>query len=335
MDKERVCIYISNKADDTLLRHKSIFKHLITCLLLSPYISQDLFAGIDIKGIEYVGNNIQEAMPYFDTMLFPCKASCSDAMYSSLVKNNKKIEFTQNDNFKLFTSLPNYSCPATVISVCGMYMNTQKFALTLDLYECLVSDGYKVTVIGSSPYSKYFGFYEFPLEIFVPSATETAPIRFLNVIKRIYEIEKPDILLMCIPGGVGNIPGNCIFNWSTVHKYVFNALPSDYIIYNMFNESYTPSAFNNIISSAENSFNKAIDLIGISRNAPDWLNKDPKKAYDYYVSLDPGVVEKRIERFRSSCSRPIYLVESHNPRFILNDLINKRGRKAKPYSVIT
>ena len=90
-----------------------------------------------------------------------------------------------------------------IVLVAGMWEGTDKFEVSLSLRQKLLADGYRVSQIGARSYCELFGFHSFPAFMYDPTVDETQKILLFN--RFVYAVcreEKPDILLLTIPGGI-------------------------------------------------------------------------------------------------------------------------------------
>lgn len=128
--------------------------------------------------------------------------------------------------------------PVTLIVGQGPY--TSKFETQLGVRQELIKRGYKVSQIGSRPYCELFGFHSFPSFMFSKELDETQKIITLNqFVKQIENEEEPDLIIVCVPGGIMPVFEKAHNNFGILHVEVSAAIEPDSVIYNLYSNEYS------------------------------------------------------------------------------------------------
>ncbi|WP_294413956.1 TIGR04066 family peptide maturation system protein [uncultured Ruminococcus sp.] len=118
-----------------------------------------------------------------------------------------------------------------LIAVAGVWENTNKFETALAINRSLKKQGYKVLQVGSRGYADMFGAVPFPDFMLDPSVSEfDKPLMFSLFLKELVYKEKPDVIIVSIPGATQSLNG--IFpNRSGVLQFItFQAMTPDYVV---------------------------------------------------------------------------------------------------------
>lgn len=163
---------ITNDSSDSMEAMRIAISHNLNVVCLFPFRSRDIEQSVlqmcEKKGVSYTNySSIQN--------------------YSYDHKNLEK------------TVLQDLSTP--VVMICGMARDTQKFDVQLALRKEFLSQGYRVTQIGTKDYSAWFGMHPFPSFMFQPQHDIQKIFMFNEYIKKLEIEEKPDLILLGIPGG--------------------------------------------------------------------------------------------------------------------------------------
>lgn len=113
------------------------------------------------------------------------------------IKNKNLAEIVQESQGRL------YNIDTPVVFVCSIFEELDKFEIQLSLRKKLLKDGYKVIQIGTRQTCELFNFYSFPEFMYSKEMEEHDKIvLFNNVLKKLEVTEKPDIIVIGVPGGI-------------------------------------------------------------------------------------------------------------------------------------
>lgn len=96
-----------------------------------------------------------------------------------------------------------YSINTPVLVIFGIEENTEKFEIQVALRERFISKGYKISSITSRRDSELFCMHSIPAFMFGNELTEVDKIiQYNHYVKYIEQIEKPELMIIGIPGGI-------------------------------------------------------------------------------------------------------------------------------------
>lgn len=137
-----------------------------------------------------------------------------------------------------------------VIFICGSAKNTDKFETQLIVRKGLMEAGYKVSQIGTKYYSELFGFYSIPEYLYDCGMTETEKIIcFNNQVKGIEREEKPDVIIIGIPGGTIRESEKGLTEFTIPAYEISSAITPDYTIMNIYENECDPEYLAETITS--------------------------------------------------------------------------------------
>lgn len=158
-----------------------------------------------------------------------------------------------------------------IVLVVGEGKDTGKFLTELKLTERLERKGYKVSLIGSNDCCKLVGGKPFPAFMRDNGMTDVEQVLLFNrYIKYVEELEKPDLILLGVPGGVISCTKRIYGDFGILAYKVSQAIKADFVMMNLFYEEYPDSVFEDIHKMFQYRFGMNVDLIGISNHHVDW-----------------------------------------------------------------
>jgi peptide maturation system protein (TIGR04066 family) len=147
--------------------------------------------------------------------------------------------------------------PTTLIL--GQGPTCGKFETQMGLRKELLQRGFKISQVGSRPYCELFGFHSFPEFMFSKELDEAEKIiSFNHFIKNIEEKEKPDLIIIGIPGGIMPIIDKIHNNYGILHVEIAAALEPDAIIYNLYSNYYTKEYYDKSADFLYRRFNNTL-----------------------------------------------------------------------------
>ena len=128
-----------------------------------------------------------------------------------------------------FSSLVKIDAP--IIAVAGMGEDINKTEVALALRDMLASEGYRVSMVGSKNYCEVLEANPFPSFMFLPQIDERLKVVFFNMyVKHIEDTEKPDIIVISIPGATKAYSSEITQGFGLLHHEVFQAVLADYLV---------------------------------------------------------------------------------------------------------
>ena len=235
---------------------------------------------------------------FFSGVWEEVKESTTENIENSIKKGKNVIYIGQKEkedfDFKrleLISEEQQISVP--IVFVVGTAPYTEKFQIQLALRKQLLANGYKVSSIGSKPYSSLFGFHSFPFFMNENKDDTQKIILFKKYVKCIEMTEQPDLIVIGIPGAIMAINKKHHFDYGVTAYMVSQAVAGDYVIMNMlYGKKYTTEQLEELSKVCKYRLNFEVDSFHLS-NAwldPSTLKDDQlriiklgKKEYDQNV----------------------------------------------------
>lgn len=152
-----------------------------------------------------------------------------------------------------------------IIFVAGTTSYTEKFHVQLVLRKRLSDNGYKVSQIGSKPYSSLFGFHSYPSFMSDSMNNTKKIISFKKYVKYIELQEQPELIIVGIPGGIMAVNKKHHFDFGMTAYMISQAVDADYVIMNMlYSLKYTEEQLEEIRKVCRYRFNFEIDCFHLS-----------------------------------------------------------------------
>ncbi|MCX7921764.1 MAG: TIGR04066 family peptide maturation system protein [Clostridia bacterium] len=215
-----------------------------------------------------------------------------------------------------------------VIFVLGMAERTQKFEIQLSLRENLINAGYRVSQVGTRHYCEMFGFHSFPKFMYSCSITESDKIIMFNhFIKHIELTEKPDVVIVGIPGGV--IPFNNKFtnNFGILAYEISNAVTPDASILSVLYDDYKEEHFERLSTSIRYKLGLDVDCFNLSNIKFDW-NASNIENKMIHLTVSTNFVDEKKRSF-GGLSTPIYnILNTADAVAMSNYLVDRLGEYA-------
>ncbi len=165
---------------------------------------------------------------------------------AEMFKNKSKLKnisfiYTGNieeeiiESEKLYRASQSYYMPKTpIICISGIFetLDNYNYGVLLSLVENLRQDGYKCSGIVTNTEGKIIGMYPFNIILKDKNYSEIEKINlYSNFLKHIEEKEKPDVLLLQIPGGLMAYDCKINNNFGIYAFYVSKILKPDFFMY--------------------------------------------------------------------------------------------------------
>ncbi len=235
------------------------------------------------------GKNIIFTIPLdcntYNIILGECEKGRVDFKYYGIpIDQEKSYKIDVNSEFL-------YNIDTPVIFVLGIGERTNKFEIQLALRENIIKMGYNVIQIGTRGYCELLGFHSFPEFMYGGMLSETNKIALFNhFIKKLETNEKPDVIIIGVPGGI--IPfNNKLTNRFGVLAYeVSQAVTPDSTVFSWYYEKYSTEYFNKMIDSIKYRLGCKVDCYNLTNVMFDWNNSRLENKM-LYISLDSKIVD--------------------------------------------
>ncbi|MBN2534944.1 MAG: TIGR04066 family peptide maturation system protein [Spirochaetales bacterium] len=253
----------------------------------------------------------------------------------------KGVSFTYRGSFPPFEFYPGIDLNhekllrinTPLVAVFGMSHSTSKFEIELSLLEELTKQGYKVAFIGTRPYSGLVGGISLPAFLFQAGMEEAKKILLFNLfIKTIEEQEKPDIILLGIPGGVMPFNDRITNKFGILAYEMCQAVEPDVSILSLLYEDYKKDYFDNLLPSMRYRLSADIHAFVVSNAKMDWIQSESQYKPVFFYP-DSAFIDKQINSFRK-WDLPLFNIFNQADRSGLCNLcIDKLAEYAEVMSV--
>lgn len=210
-----------------------------------------------------------------------------------------------------------------IILTIGIAEKTSKFEIQLALREKIQKLGYKISQIGTRSYCEMMGFHPFPSFMYGNTISDVNKVLMFNrFIKKIEKSEKPDIIIIGVPGGI--MP----FNKKFTNKFglltfeVSNAVVPDIVIASLLYEDYKSEGFEMYANLIKYKLGFEVDFFNIANMQFDWrkANQEHVKAY---TSLDYSFIDEKKKKYSSNKIPVINILNENDSDYMVNQIIEK------------
>lgn len=181
---------------------------------------------------------------------------------------NNLIEFidesTEEDNL----IGQNIELEVPIVVIFGVGEMTQKFDLQLYLRKYFQTN-VKVCQIGTRNDGRLFGMHTFPdFMIGTHYSEKEKVVKFKNWIKKLEITEKPDVIILGIPGGVLPLNEKHTFDYGILAYMLFSAIKPDYTIFSLYAGQYDDEFYLEMNKLCKYRYSFDLDSIFISKYTP-------------------------------------------------------------------
>lgn len=209
-------------------------------------------------------------------------------------------QYTNNNNIILDTfrnRILTINTPILVVN--GISERCDKFQVQLEIRKQLKQDGYRVSQIGSRQDANIFGMYSYPNFMFDNEYSESQKIIGFN--RMVYEIErkeKPDIIIIGIPGGTMKFSNGFTNNFGIQAYLVSNALLVDYCIHCINYIEKEVHYYQMINDTCKYRFGYSVDYFCMSNTHVNWTETiQLEKVIREFV--DSSKVNKALSKYKN------------------------------------
>lgn len=180
-----------------------------------------------------------------------------------------------NYNYKLKELSELQQIDTPIVTILGSTENIDKFHTQLFVRDALLSSGYKISQIGSKNYSDFFGISPFPSFMFDNNISDKQKIlNFNSFLKDIELSQKPEIIVIGIPGELMKYNDRFNFNFGVMPYLSSCACTSDFTILNIGSEPINREYLTNIENILHYRFGYTLDCLFMSNKR---FNQDSLK----------------------------------------------------------
>jgi len=242
-----------------------------------------------------------------------CMKKLEEEHYHSLCdicrSNGTTFEYLTGDNRMIAESVDNEALldiKSPVIFVAGVTCRTGKFDLQLALRKEIQESGYRVSQIGTKNCCEIFGFHSFP-DFMYSTINETAKIIMFNrFVKAIELSEKPDVIIIGIPGGIMPVNKQFTDGFGILAYLVSQTVKPDAAILSVLYEDYLQEYFKEMDNLFKYRFGYNVDCFNFSNFKFDYQHSK-EMGEKCYTIIDASFINEKIKKY-STCEKPIYNV---------------------------
>ncbi len=242
-----------------------------------------------------MGKNIINTLPLSESQETMLKEQCAKhgVYFKDLRGTGNRMRFTPVRSEALL------SIETPVVFVLGTTQRTNKLETQFSLLEQWSSMGYKVSLIGSRGYGDFLDVHAFPDFMLEGGLTETEKIIMFNrCLREIEASEKPDVIIIGIPGGVAVLNQQITNHFGICAYEVAQAVRPDAVVLNTFYEQYTAEYFERVSLLVKYRLGFDIDCYIISNSQLDW-NASSQAYAPMYTSLSSEFIDTKLISFQS------------------------------------
>jgi len=127
---------------------------------------------------------------------------------------------------------PLESIDVPIVVIAGLWEDTDKFEVSLVLRNKFIQSDYTVTQVGSRNCCGLLGIHSFPNFMLGDSETAVSKIvHFNRLILKLVRAEKPDVVVITIPGAIKNMSNKHTRGFGLLPYIVFQALIVDFFLF--------------------------------------------------------------------------------------------------------
>lgn len=146
--------------------------------------------------------------------------------------------------------------PVPVVAVLGMATSTGKFESLLAIKKNLTEKGYSVLGISAKAYGEFMNVESYPNYMLTLSLeVQDKILAFNHYINKLYRMNKPDIIIIEIPGGIFPVSNKIHENFAFQNYLISNAIEFDLCILNLNFERITSDYLSWLKDSVEKKYN--------------------------------------------------------------------------------
>lgn len=228
-----------------------------------------------------------------------CKEAGVDFKYFNYPEEHRKFPTITVDNEIL------YNINTPVVFVLGIGERTNKFEIQLSLREKFLSEGYKVSQIGTRGYCELLGFHSFPEFMYNGALPETNKIVLFNqMVKKIENEEQPDVIIIGIPGGIMPYNNTLTNRFGILAYEVSQAVASDCAIFSCHYAEYNTDYFKGLSDLVKYKLGLEVSCYNISNVMFDWVNSK-QESKSIYTTLDTTFIDEKITKY-SKNDTPVF-----------------------------
>lgn len=336
----RVAIFPYDYEMQPYLRYNSMIKNIKTEILLTPngwalengqlygYKAQTVLSGDDYQSVDAIWitdsiNNLQDKQLYEIAEEFLkhnkkilLSRHIQKETHNNLVQlvnkySGKLVDLLQSEQCINFNTIPAklYDIYTPVIDIAGIGERTDKFLLQLAVKDYLERQGYHVILVSSRDNSMYLdNVYSLPVFMNEIIPSEYKIILYNHFIKKIEEEEKPEVIIIGIPGEIMPISKVQLGHFGIRAFQILNAVNPDFLIMSLYGNEISGKYLKELKQIIKYKFAANIDCFYLSNYAQDVFTVNRFRPIEYFL-----INEKEKKQLRDNLK---IVVEGEEKMFI-------------------
>lgn len=192
-----------------------------------------------------------------------------------------------------------------VVFVMGVTEETNKFDIQLAIGERIRSQGYKVAQVGSRNYCDLLGFHSFPQFMYSTELTESLKVVLFNdFIKKVELTEKPDIIIVGVPGGIMPYDNKYTNKFGILAYEICNALEPDFTILSILCENYEEGMLQDMKKTVYYKLGCEVDCFNLANKKINWRESEHSNSF-VFTTLAADYVDGKKTGF-TDLEVPVY-----------------------------
>lgn len=266
----------------------------------TKYLDYEEYVAPKINSSIKAGKNIITTAHFQEEILNEIREKCKakGTVLRSFPTPEEDIELKSSSLYKINTP---------IVLIAGIAERTNKFELQLSIRDYFLQKGYRVSQVGSRSYSELFGFHSMPDFMYAGTLNRsevTKVFLFNQYIKNIEVTERPDVIIIGIPGGTMAYNAQHSNGFGILAFEIAQAIQPDAVVYSILYEKYTTEYFEKIANFAEYRFGFEIDLFNLTNQRLDLVESDFVKRL-VYLTVDSKFIDKQKHEFSKEIRWPI------------------------------
>lgn len=221
-------------------------------------------------------------------------ANLKDEVKEEIKKINQKysnhVDFLDDTVYEDCKYENNVMVNVPVITVFGVGEMTQKSDIQIYLRNHF-GDDFKVCQVGTNRDCKMLGMYSFPAFMSEKRYSEKEKIcKFNHWIKELEDENKPDVIILGIPGGIMPLNDKHTFDYGVLAYEIFSAIKPDYSIMTLYAGKYTDRFYEDMKELCKYRYDFELDSFFVSKYSP--MSNSMKDDILNFVEISGAVNEK-------------------------------------------
>lgn len=213
-----------------------------------------------------------------------------------------------------------YTINATVIFVAELDESCSIDSTLMILKNEFIKKNYKIVTVMSKKEGMVVGLPVLPDFVNEHFNDQEQILYFNHFIKKLEELENPDIILIGISGALKNISSNVIGNMGMNVFKVSQAVLPDYVIVNLMISGWKEEYFKILSKDLSIFFRKDVDLFNIEDKVLD-IDESENKQDTRYTTVSPEYTEKQIKKL--CVKNVVHLSNEEQSSTVVEEIINR------------